>query len=339
MTRLFRQSRALRALLISVLGLTIFVGPVQGANATSFSGRATVVNIDVNNAVTGADLANLVLADAGPLPPSGGSELVEVLNVDNAPPIDLEASLLRARTEGAGSTALSVARAANLDLTVAGVTVSSTTLRSTATAVCGGDGAVVSGASLIEGLTISGFDPITVTGQPNQTITVGPVQVIINEQTSTVAPDGSAGEITVTALHITVDNVLVPNTLLADVILSRAHADVTCPVQNGRISPEGDIGGPCADPAYYGIFDNSDSSVALTFRYRWYNGNGLQKIVKVVPAGAIYRTWEKWAKPGTPLRVAYKHPTTGNWINLASDVAGKGYYPPCVYQRGYDYTN
>ena len=84
-----------------------------------------------------------------------------------------------------------------------------------------------------------------------------------------------------------------------------------------EIAPTGDIGGPCSDPAYYGIFDNTASNVALVFRYRW--NNGIQRTIKkTVPAGAIFRTWEKWAKPSTAVRVAYKNPTTGNWVTLAS---------------------
>ena len=103
------------------------------------------------------------------------------------------------------------------------------------------------------------------------------------------------------------------------------------------ILPTGAIGGPCWDPAYYGIFDNTDSNVALTFRFRWYTNSGLQTITKVVPGGAIYRTWEHWVKSFTTIRVGYLNPDTGMWVNLATRQSTNGVYPPCVYLHGFEY--
>lgn len=108
------------------------------------------------------------------------------------------------------------------------------------------------------------------------------------------------------------------------------------PEEEDVIKPEGSIGGPCDDPAYYGVFDNTDSTVAIRFRFKWTTNYGVHVVTKVVPAGSIYRTWEHWAKPDTFVRVSYKSPDTGRWINLASLVAGHGSYPPCVYQRGFE---
>lgn len=73
------------------------------------------------------------------------------------------------------------------------------------------------------------------------------------------------------------------------------------------------------------------------FRFRWTNGSGQHTYKKLVPAGAIYRTWEKWAKPGTGLFVAYKNPDTGNWIRLDKEIAVRGYYPVCTYKHGFEY--
>ena len=111
------------------------------------------------------------------------------------------------------------------------------------------------------------------------------------------------------------------------------------PVQDLVIDPSGDIGGPCADPAYYGIFDNTLSTVPLTFRFRWYTNYGLHTVRKVVPAGAIYRTWEHWSKPNTLVRVGYKNPDTNLWVNLATELTVKGSYPNCEYQRGFEFPN
>ena len=115
------------------------------------------------------------------------------------------------------------------------------------------------------------------------------------------------------------------------------YCDTEGPVEDRVIAPTGDIGGPCADPAYYGIFDNTQSTVPITFRFRWYTNSGLQTVVKTVPAGAIYRTWEHWVKSYTTIRVGYQDPDTGMWINLATLQSVNGMYPVCVYKHGFDY--
>jgi MFS family permease len=140
------------------------------------------------------------------------------------------------------------------------------------------------------------------------------------------------GSITVNALRITVTDPLNNNKILATVVLSSAHADVECPAGNG--GPGGGIGGPCADPAYYGIFYNT-TSTALTFRFQWQNSSGVHTVTKLVPAGATFRTWEHWSKPGTNLSVAYKN-SSGNWVTLASDVSVHGYFPDCIYKHGFE---
>jgi hypothetical protein len=115
------------------------------------------------------------------------------------------------------------------------------------------------------------------------------------------------------------------------------YCDTEGPVEDRVIAPTGDIGGPCADPAYYGIFDNTQSTVPITFRFRWYTNSGLQTVVKTVPAGAIYRTWEHWVKSYTTIRVGYQDPDTGMWINLATLESVNGMYPVCVYKHGLEY--
>lgn len=323
------------AVLLGMLAVALLAAPAQGANATSFSGEATVVHAVVNNPLGGAPLLNFRLGHAGPLPSTGGSDVDEILNANvSQAPLTLTASVIRAATQGSGSTATSVARAAGLNLTLASlVAVTSTTLKSTATATCGANGAKVTGASVIEGLVINGT-AVTVTGARNQVVDIGPVHLVINQQIKNV---DSFGSITVNALRITVTDPLNNNAVLATVVLSSAHADVTCPAQTG--GPRGAIGGPCADPAYYGIFYNTASTVALTFRFQWHTASGIHTVQKVVPAGAIFRTWEHWSKPGTNLSVAYKNPNTGNWVTLASDVSVHGYFPDCTYKHGFEYPN
>ncbi|HEY5489243.1 MAG TPA: ice-binding family protein [Candidatus Limnocylindrales bacterium] len=98
----------------------------------------------------------------------------------------------------------------------------------------------------------------------------------------------------------------------------------------------GSIGGPCNDPAYYGVFDNTSSNVVVRFRMKWTTTTGLKVAAVYVPAGSIYRTWEHWAKPGTKVQVSYKDPNSGKWINVASVTAAHGRFAPCVYKHGFD---
>jgi len=106
-------------------------------------------------------------------------------------------------------------------------------------------------------------------------------------------------------------------------------------VEDQVIDPKGSIGGPCADPAYYGIFDNSTSTVPIRFRFTWYTTLGHNKIVKMVPGGMKYTTVQRWAKPGTPVRVGYQDPVTFEWHNLDNLIADHGSFPPCDYVPGW----
>ena len=102
---------------------------------------------------------------------------------------------------------------------------------SRASAQCTGSNPSVSGSSELASLSISsvnGGQPITVTEAPNQTIAL-PLNagtVVINEQSSSVS--GQSGSMDVSALHVTISNPL-GGPPLADVIVSHAHADITCP--------------------------------------------------------------------------------------------------------------
>src|SRR5438094_139310 len=89
-------------------------------------------------------------------------------------------------------------------------------------------GATASVSSQIARLSVNG-QVIQVDGTPNQTVLLpnGTGKVVINEQTS-----GGAGDITVNALHVSVDGV-------ADVIISSAHADITCAPAPPPLPPPG----------------------------------------------------------------------------------------------------
>src|SRR6266566_1696416 len=188
-------------------GVLADVSASSATQATSYSGRATVVQATV------LGLAPVTLVDAGPLPPSGGAEEASLLNA--SVPGLLTAEVLHASTVGQGNASRSEASVAELSLTVAGNTISAGLLQARATAACRDGGATASGNSDIATLSVNG-QSITISGAPNQTVPLAVGEVIINEQTS-----NGAGDITVNALHIIVPGV-------ADVIVSSAHADITC---------------------------------------------------------------------------------------------------------------
>src|SRR3989454_3512077 len=179
----------------------------SATHATSYSGRATVVQATVLGLST-------KLGDTGLLPSSGGAEEASLLNA--SVPNLLTAKVVHATTVGQGNASRSEASVANLMLTVAGNTISAGFLESRATAMCTDNGATASGSSEIATLTVNN-QTITVSGEPNQTISLlGGAVLIINEQTSE-----RPGDITVNALHVRVDDI-------TDVVISSAHADITC---------------------------------------------------------------------------------------------------------------
>jgi hypothetical protein len=109
-------------------------------------------------------------------------------------------------------------------------------------------------------------------------------------------------------------------------------------VEDEFIPPTGHIEGPCADPAYYAIMDNSAGNTLVKFRFRWYNNNGLNTSVKWVPAGDTFTTWQHWAKPGTYVSLSYKDPNTGMWVLLDKELVVKGRYPACNYTPGWTHS-
>jgi hypothetical protein len=115
-------------------------------------------------------------------------------------------------------------------------------------------------------------------------------------------------------------------------ILTISHG---CDGEQDQLPPTGMIQGPCADPAYYAVFDNSGPTTAIKFRFSWYNNSGYNVVTKVVPAGMVYTTFQHWAKPGTVMKVGYKDPNTGVWTNLAKMTSVKGSYPACDVTPGF----
>ncbi len=209
------KSAAISLFLVGLLVLFSTGGPFLSANPGSqsggvtFSGQAT----GVRATVLGVDT---VISDTGPLPSSGGSQEASLLSAEV--PGLLTAEVFHASTIGQGDRTRSEASVANLALTVGGNNIAAEFLMARATAACAPGGATVSGSSEIVGLIING-QAVVVSGAPNQTVALPNGKVVINEQNSSVG--GRTGDITVNALHVVVDGV-------ADVIVSSAHADISC---------------------------------------------------------------------------------------------------------------
>src|SRR5919108_5864159 len=167
---------------------------------TTFSGEATVVRAEV------AGLAPITLVTTGPLPGSGGAlnaTLLE-LSIDKSQTanlVGLEARVGHAHAVGQGKKSRSQATVADLKLDVNGTVIEASLLEALATAVCDAAGAATAtGSSHVAELVVAG-QPITVTGEKDQTLTVGNLTIIINEQKSEPG-SADAADITVNALHV-----------------------------------------------------------------------------------------------------------------------------------------
>src|SRR5437667_7355170 len=216
--RAWMKGKGSCVLTVSLL-LSLLSWPAQSASAnnTTFSGEATVVQATV------LGLPPVVLSDTGALDSTGGAREASLL--DASVPGLLTAEVLHASTVGQGQRSSSEASVANVTLTVGGNTITARLLRASATAECHNGVASVSGSSDIVDLVVNG-QAIVVSGAPNQTIALPIGSIIINEQRS-----DRVGDLTVNALHVMIDGA-------ADVIISSAHADITC---GGPVCPGGDF--------------------------------------------------------------------------------------------------
>src|SRR5712692_1171940 len=195
-----------------LLGPGATVAPAQTSDPQTFSGEATVLRATV--------LGNTLpaVSDTGPLPSSGGALQASLLTV-NVPGL-ATAEVAHATTIGQGNHSDSEASVANLNLTVARNTITADLLMASAEAKCSNGAASVTGSADIVGLVVNG-QAISVSGQPNQTVSLPVGKIIINEQSSSVT--GNTGSITANAFHVIIPGV-------ADVVVSSAHADITCKV-------------------------------------------------------------------------------------------------------------
>jgi len=186
---MFGTMKVRRALGAGILAAAL----ASPAAAVVHSGQAYGARIDVPL------LAPIVLADTGPLPAAGGSLSNFLLNANaTLGSQTVTSTTMNTSTQGAAGTSQSTALTEGLDVGLhcglLGAAVTADVLRADAAATCGS----ATGSSLILNLRINNL-PVTVTGQPNQTVGIpGIATLTLNEQIVT----GSG--ITVNALHVAV---------------------------------------------------------------------------------------------------------------------------------------
>jgi hypothetical protein len=148
-----------------------------------------------------------VLTDTGTL---GGTSDARDATLDLAiVPSVLSGEVLRAVTIGWPDQVASETSLANLNMAVGGTGISADFVMAKTLAVLGGPSTAT---SIIDNLSVNGI-PVTVTGQPNQRVSIPGGQLVINEQT--VSFSGT----TVNALHARVLGV-------ADVVIASATAGI-----------------------------------------------------------------------------------------------------------------
>ncbi|WP_373652807.1 choice-of-anchor P family protein [Schlesneria sp. DSM 10557] len=220
----------MRRMLLGLMMVMGMSGTTMGGWAYEYSGSATGLQADVT-------LLALPVAQAGPLPAWGGADSTTVASAGISIPLVLgsydlvETGVLSSSTDGGNAVVgqtgshSSVANISLLDGLVQVTAVSSTAIAQFNTTTGIGS---FSGDSVITGLTIGG-NAVTLTG-PNQTVSIELLGVTIasltiNEQISSISPDGQNVSMTVNALHLQVLGI--PGVLsVADVIIGQSKAGV-----------------------------------------------------------------------------------------------------------------
>jgi hypothetical protein len=261
MSRLGRFAAVLVALVAAAALLAGAGTPAASAtaNATTFSGRATVLQgsiagiaipclASVNNATLLPQPPSAQcqgVGDTGDVAATGGNLETSllcypasndpkcVLSVPDLTQGAARAKLLHATVVAHGNRSSAEASVISFGVNAAGQTVTADVLRAEASASCNNGSVSVKANAVVANLVISGVNngqPITVKGDVNETINLpGGGQVILNGQTPVNGANGDKG-VTVNALEIkipetTVLGVTVPAT---DVIVGQATADIAC---------------------------------------------------------------------------------------------------------------
>lgn len=193
--------------IVICLTAILALSPVASfAQATTFSGEAVALRASA----VGISLA---LSDTGALPSNGGnlSTSLASLNVLGL----ASADALKSTTSGSGTSSQSQSSVANLSLL--GGLVTAEVVQSNSSATCSSGQAAVTGNAQLVGLVAAGQSLLV--SNPNLAISLpGGISLIVNEQTSSAG--GSAGSITVNALHVKGPSI--------DIVVASAQSGITC---------------------------------------------------------------------------------------------------------------
>jgi hypothetical protein len=206
---------------VSVLMIAIMCASVASsrANAQTFGGSATGIQVTVP--ATGT----VIRAATGTVPITGGGTDASVLVGDipgsaTGGVVSVSAGTVHSAIIGIDATRAE-ASMANLAVTVSGNQISADFLLARAATSCG---PTASGSSEFRNLVING-QTITVSGAPNQTITLPNGTAVLNEQSSSVGGTNAAA--TVYGLHVmTTDSIT--HQQVADVVLASAAPQINC---------------------------------------------------------------------------------------------------------------
>jgi hypothetical protein len=221
------------------LGAAVLAGVLDGpatiqsqaqSSSTMFSGQATAVK----GTVVGVPVT---LVDTGSIAPQGGTIENHLLcypagpncavSIPDATNGALSVDVLSAAVVAQGDKSRATASVADLSVNALGHQISASFIQARAAAQCANGQATVTATSEIADLVIDTVT-IAVTGGVKQTVNVGPVTAVINDQTPTM--QGGTGDVTVTALHITIPDITgVGGT---DLYIAQAHADIQCGLQS-----------------------------------------------------------------------------------------------------------
>jgi hypothetical protein len=202
-----RQTESIRRFLIAIaLAMALLAWPTA-SKAQTVTGQARGAQATVIGPL--GTTTTTTLSDTGTL--GGTNDARDASLLTASVPSLLDGEVLSASTIGYPDEVDSAASLAGLNLNVGGVGVSADFVMAQASQVLGAAG---SGASYIGNLAINGT-PVSVSGDPNQTIAIPGGQLIINEQTIS-----SNGAMAVNALHIIVNGV-------ADVVIASATAGIS----------------------------------------------------------------------------------------------------------------
>jgi len=202
-------------------GTVVFasVGAAWPAQAQTFGGSATGIQVTVP--ATGT----VIRAATGTVPIAGGGADASLLVGDipgsaTGGVVTVAAGTVHSAIIGIDATRAE-ASMANIAVTVSGNQITADFLLARAATSCG---PAVSGTTEFKSLVING-QTITVSGSPNQTITLPNGTAVINEQSSSTG--GTNASATVYGLHVvTTDSIT--HQQLADVILAATEPQIDC---------------------------------------------------------------------------------------------------------------